>query len=181
MTKRMNIWGLMALLTVTAALMAGCGGQDMQVNLDEEIQVRDERISQLENSARAQQDALEQAQREAREAARRALEAEQLASSGVTNLNPVNMEGDLLPANAKAGECYARVLVPPVFETTSERMLVKDASESISIIPAKYEWVEEQVVVKEASEKLVVVPLGEPSNFISAQVLEEGARSHREG
>jgi len=62
-----------------------------------------------------------------------------------------------LPTNAKPGECYAKVFVPPTFKTVSERVLVRDASETIEIIPAKYEWVEEKVLVKDASTQLEAV------------------------
>jgi len=62
-----------------------------------------------------------------------------------------------LPPNAKAGECYAKVFVPAQFKTSTERVLVRDASETIEVIPAKYEWVEEKVLVKDASTQLVAV------------------------
>jgi len=62
-----------------------------------------------------------------------------------------------LPANAKPGECYAKVFVPPTFKNVTERVLVRDASETIEIVPARYEWVEEKVLVKDASTQLVVV------------------------
>jgi hypothetical protein len=63
-----------------------------------------------------------------------------------------------LPPNAKAGECYAKVFVPPEFKTVTERVLVRDASETIEVIPAKYEWVEEKIVVRDASTELEAVP-----------------------
>ncbi|MES2683376.1 MAG: peptidoglycan-binding domain-containing protein [Pseudomonadota bacterium] len=61
------------------------------------------------------------------------------------------------PINAKAGECYARVVNPPKFETRSEKMLAKAESERIEIIPAKYETVEEKVLVKAAGKKIVEI------------------------
>ncbi len=65
---------------------------------------------------------------------------------------------EMLPPDAKPGECYARVYVPPTYKTTEEKVLKKEASEKVEIIPAKYEWVEEQVLVKEASKRLEVIP-----------------------
>ena len=62
-----------------------------------------------------------------------------------------------LPPNAKPGECYAKVFIPPQFRNESARILVRDASETIEIIPAKYEWVEERIVVKDASTQLEAV------------------------
>lgn len=63
-----------------------------------------------------------------------------------------------LPQDAKAGECYARVLVPASYNTETERVLKSEASERIEILPARYEWVEERVLVKEASTRIEVVP-----------------------
>jgi hypothetical protein len=63
-----------------------------------------------------------------------------------------------LPPNAKPGECYAKVFVPPTFKTVTERIKVRDASETIEVIPAKYEWVEERVLVKDASTELEALP-----------------------
>ncbi len=64
----------------------------------------------------------------------------------------------LLPPNAKPGECYARVFTPPAYNTESEKVLKRQASEQIEIIPAKYEWVEEKVLIKDTSYELEVVP-----------------------
>jgi len=65
--------------------------------------------------------------------------------------------GDL-PRNAVPGECYAKVFIPPQFETVSDRICTREASERIEITPAQYEWVEERILVKEASTQLVEVP-----------------------
>jgi len=73
--------------------------------------------------------------------------------------NPCEEAGAMtvLPSNARPGECYVKVFVPPTFKTVSERVLVRDASETIEIIPAQYAWVEEKVLVKDASTELVAV------------------------
>ncbi len=76
----------------------------------------------------------------------------------VTALTLGDASEGLLPPNAKAGECYARVMIPATYETVTEQVLVQEASEEIEIIPAVYEWVEEEVIVKEASERIEVVP-----------------------
>lgn len=66
--------------------------------------------------------------------------------------------GDLLPPNARPGECYARVYIPPVYKTAHEQVLKRDKSESVSVIPAKFETVEETVLVREASKQIEVIP-----------------------
>lgn len=63
-----------------------------------------------------------------------------------------------LPPNARPGECYAKVYIPPQFKSVTERVLVREASEQIEIIPARYDWVEEKVLVKDSSTQLEVIP-----------------------
>ncbi len=64
----------------------------------------------------------------------------------------------LYPPDAQPGECYAKVLVPAKYDTISEKVIKREASESVTVIPAKFEWVEERILTKEASETLTVVP-----------------------
>lgn len=71
---------------------------------------------------------------------------------------PVANSSDLLPPNAKSGECYARVWVPETFNSVSERLLATEASERVEVIPATYTWATETVEVKQASSKLINIP-----------------------
>ncbi|MGB5717490.1 MAG: peptidoglycan-binding domain-containing protein [Gammaproteobacteria bacterium] len=64
----------------------------------------------------------------------------------------------LLPANARPGECYAKVMIPAQYKTIDEKVVVAEASETIEIIPASYEWTEVKVLVQPESEKLIAVP-----------------------
>ena len=64
----------------------------------------------------------------------------------------------LLPANARPGECYAKVMVPAQYKSVEEKVVVAEASEKIEIIPAKYEWSDVKVSVQPESEKLIAVP-----------------------
>ncbi len=73
-------------------------------------------------------------------------------------ITSIQAEISLTPPNAKAGECYAKVIIPAKYKTVEEKVLVQEASNKIKIIPAKYEWVDERVEVTPASEKLVTVP-----------------------
>ncbi|NOG31562.1 peptidoglycan-binding protein [Halomonas sp. TBZ9] len=67
-------------------------------------------------------------------------------------------QSSLLPPNAKPNHCYARVVVPAVYETETETVLVAEESERVTVIPAQYETVTERVVVEEAYEELRVIP-----------------------
>lgn len=83
------------------------------------------------------------------------------AIAGIALIGPMNAvamgEDDVLP-EAKAGECYAKVLVPPVYKTESITAVSSEASEKLVIIPAKYKTTSERVLVKEASTRLAAVP-----------------------
>jgi len=70
----------------------------------------------------------------------------------------VTQVADLLPTDAKPGECFVRVYVPAQFETFEETVKVRDASTRLEVVPARYEWVEEQVMVKDASTVLEEIP-----------------------
>ncbi len=79
-------------------------------------------------------------------------------ADGAGSSNNMVAAGGLFPPNAKAGECYARVLTNEKYKTNEERVLVKEASERFEVIPAQYETVTERVLVKEASTRLEVIP-----------------------
>lgn len=74
------------------------------------------------------------------------------------NASTLATGSDLLPPNAKTGECYARVLTPAVYRTESTEMLKKAAGYRIEVSHPSYEWVTEEVLVKEASEVAEIVP-----------------------
>lgn len=63
-----------------------------------------------------------------------------------------------LPNDATPGECFARVPVPARFETQTEQVVLREASERIEIIPATYETVSEEVLVKPESHEIIDVP-----------------------
>ena len=71
---------------------------------------------------------------------------------------PAPAETSLYPPNAKPGECYARVLIPPKYKTETVKVEVKEPGEKIVVVPAKYRWTTKKVLVREASEKIVPVP-----------------------
>lgn len=80
--------------------------------------------------------------------------------------------------NAKPGECYVKVIHPPVYRTEQVKKLAKEASERIEIVPpvykavkvhvtseetqevvpAVYETVKERVLVKPATTRLEIIP-----------------------
>lgn len=77
---------------------------------------------------------------------------------GVAVLPATVVANDLLPPNAKPGECYARVLKPATYTTADKQIIKKEATEIIEQVAAQYEWAEERVLVKEEAETMTVIP-----------------------
>lgn len=65
---------------------------------------------------------------------------------------------ELLPPEARPGECYARVFIPAETKRVENKVLVKEASEKLEVIPARYEEAEEVVEVQGEFEELEIVP-----------------------
>ncbi len=81
-----------------------------------------------------------------------------VATAPIAGAAAAGMQTDLLPPNATPGQCYARIWVPPKFQTVTETVETKPTGERLEVIPAKFETVTERILVKEASEKLVTIP-----------------------
>ena len=125
-----------------------------KIRLDEntaDLSIAEQRTEDAEQRAKIAEERAYGAEMRARQAnaAKEALE---------TSRPSAGPDSGLLPPQAKPGECYARVSVPPTYRTVTEEVLKRDSSERVEIIPAKYEWVRERVLVKEASERVEVVP-----------------------
>ena len=82
------------------------------------------------------------------------------AATALTTGVAISAEGGMSTAlpNAKAGECYAKVMIPAAFKNETQEVIKRAASERIEIIPAKYKTVVEQILIKPGSEKIVPVP-----------------------
>ncbi len=97
-----------------------------------------------------------QAQLDAANSANSQLQAE-VASLKTSGNGSVGSDA-LVPANAKPGECYARVTQPAQFKTVQEKVLATEASEKVRVIPATYKTVQEKILSEEAYTKLEVIP-----------------------
>ncbi len=111
------------------------------------------------------QDQLSKSQREIKslkgdlgDAQRRASQAEDAMARAQNVKTKLSPDASLLPPQASPGECYARVFMPPAYDTATEKVLKREASERIEIIPAEYAYGEEKVLVREASTRLEEVP-----------------------
>ena len=84
-------------------------------------------------------------------------------------------ENGLIPPNAKPGQCFTRVVIPPKYKTVTNRQLVEEAGERIEVIPASFKSGSKRVLVSEATEKLEVVPA--TYKTVSERVLVKAASS----
>lgn len=96
------------------------------------------------------------------------------------------------PPNGQPGKCYAKCLIPdvyetqteqieiksaevinrvaePVYETVTQKILIQPASVKYVAVPATYETVTEQILVKEASSK-VVITKGQYETFTNSDI-----------
>jgi hypothetical protein len=85
---------------------------------------------------------------------------------------------ELLPPNAKPGECYARVFIPPQYKTEQVNVVRREATSRIETTPPKFTWADEQVLVRDASERLEVVPA--TYGWVEEQLLVSPASSRLE-
>lgn len=59
------------------------------------------------------------------------------------------------PPNAQPGKCYAKCHIADVFETTTEQVAIKSATNKTVAVPAAYETKTQYVLVKESSKRFV--------------------------
>lgn len=59
---------------------------------------------------------------------------------------------------AQPGKCYAKCFFPDKYETVTEQIVLREASETPRAIPARFETIPAYVVVKEAGNRYVVEP-----------------------
>lgn len=134
------------LLIVTALVGTGCS----TAAKEQTETVATTTSSSLEKETQLNEKEIELSQREA--LVKRQLEE--------LNSNKSNKhEGDqLLPPNAKSGECYVRVWKEPQYKTIQNKVLVSPEIEKLTTVPARYDSVQEKVLISEASSKVISVP-----------------------
>lgn len=108
-----------------------------------ELQTAQRRVSELESQLASREQRIEDIE-------------SRIASSDAAALTA--SDASLFPPNPKPGQCFARVLIPATYQTISEQVLTRDASERVEVIPARYAVKDESILVKEASTRLEVVP-----------------------
>ncbi len=142
------------LLVLGLLVLVGCSHtSNMEVrSLEAELQQKDKEIEELS--------ATNQEKDKAIESYRMKLEQQAAAEGRSQELTATSSQvgAELFPPDAKPGECWARVFVPPTYRTMTETVMKTSPSERVELVPAAYEDVEERVLVKEASSRMEVIP-----------------------
>lgn len=139
-----------ALSAVVLVGFSGCSIKDQNRNDDLVLQ----KLNNLEYQLAQKDERIKALQKAQIITQRRYTEQSSVASSG----SSTSYGNDLVPPNAKPGECYAKVLLPARYKKVQERVLVMPEREDIKLIPATYKWVNKRVVIEEAGYKIVNVP-----------------------
>ncbi len=70
--------------------------------------------------------------------------------------NPIDATNTL--PDAKPGECFAKVIVPATYETSTKEVEVQPEQETVEIIPATFDTAEQEIQTKPAYTTLKAVP-----------------------
>jgi hypothetical protein len=174
MSKVIINWIGCALLISSFAFFGCTHTQTAEVsNLQSQLDQKNEEIASLEESNRDKEMMLERYKDKLDDQSRATLEAEMRAKQAEKTEDMIMPGASLLPPGAEPGECYARVFVPPTYQTVTEEVLKHGASERLEVIPAKYEWVEEEIMVQEASSRLEIIPA--EYGWVEEQILVKAA------
>lgn len=91
--------------------------------------------------------------------------------------------GTILP-EAKAGECYVKALVPAAYRQESLTEIVKEASETFTVLPATFNSDTENLLIKDASTEITVTEPVYKSNdyeIVVAEATREFVRDSADG
>ena len=133
----------------TIALMSGCAStgeqsSGVQQDYESELNARNKEIETLKQQL---------GERQGKATSSASMDSQQATHSSAS----VN-SSDLLPPNAKAGQCFARVYTPPTYRTESESVLKADGYDVMEITPAIYGNENQTVMTEEATEVVELVP-----------------------
>lgn len=85
-------------------------------------------------------------------------QAQTNSMTSVSDSSKAPASDSLLPPNAKAGQCFARVYTPPTYRTDTETVLKAEEYDVVNIKPAVYGTEEKTVMTREATEELTIIP-----------------------
>ena len=157
MNGKIKAVGLVTAL-VGSSLLGSCSNLIPKEEVEQQISEKESIIMEREAEVQSLRARLSETEQQLQVEQNRADQLrETVSSQSVSGLQSEALSS-LLPPQAKPGECYAKILIPPTYRTETERVLEREAGERVETIPGKYAWSEKRVLVQEASEKIEVVP-----------------------
>ncbi len=152
--KPTSLFHKLGLITAAVALSACSSMGQQKTAMTTDASQTDRQLAQLtsqQNDLRRQQSQLDTLKRQ--------LDSREATLAQQSQPMQTAMAGDsLLPPGNQPGHCFARVFVPPKYETYQESVLISEASAKIEIIPAKFEMAQERVMVSEAATRIEAIP-----------------------
>ncbi len=176
MTRSLPLIPLSGIVLATA--LAGCASTSTpESEIARRLEESEARVATLEREVDQRQDQISSLENQLATTPLPSVSA--APNTTVSSSTPYNQipGGELLPP-AKPGQCYARVFVPPTYETRREEVLKKGATERVEITPAAYQTVDEKVLVQAASTRIEVIPA--EYGWVEEKVLVKGASSRLE-
>jgi peptidoglycan hydrolase-like protein with peptidoglycan-binding domain len=150
---------LMAAAGSLALLVAACETTQTTAAADTSVSAAEAaRIAELErqlNSARSQNNSLSSRVSSLQSEVSSARAA--ASSSSSSSYDSVASSAGY-PPDARAGQCFSRVLIPEITSTSSEEVIDQPEATEIRVIQATYDFADEQILVKEESVRYSVIP-----------------------
>lgn len=138
----LNIWRRPLITFVVATLTFGISGLTSSTVYADALEDRENALNEREQRLKQREQALEN-------------KLANIQGKGAAAFS--DME-DVLPT-AKAGQCFAKVLVPAKFEDRTDKITVREAAHNIKITPPQYKTVVEKITIEEATENVLDVPV----------------------
>ncbi|CAN2039738.1 Peptidoglycan binding-like domain-containing protein [Candidatus Magnetomoraceae bacterium gMMP-15] len=165
-----KIKNVFCVILLAAFAVVGCThkgeiktGDESAGNMENLLQQREQEIEGLRSVIQNKDRTLNTYKRKLNESDTASLDAEEIAKKAMIMAKiQRRVEDDsnipLLPPNAVPGECYARVYIPAMYKTETEKVLKRQASEKFKLIPAKYKLVDQTVLIKDATKRFKEIP-----------------------
>ena len=161
-----NIGKLSLAVFMVAITLGGCASKDVQVaELEKQLQSKTDTIAEQQQSVDAKTAEINSLKEKlsVTEASQSSAMSESNSNSSsnseaVASSNSSADTTSLTPPNAKAGECYAKVLIPAEYATKSEEKLLTAKVEKLSVTKPTYKNVDYKILDKAESFKYILVP-----------------------
>ena len=161
-----NIGKLSLAVFMVAMTFSGCSNKDVQVaELEKQLQSKTDTIAEQQqnvDSKTAEINTLKQKLSQSKSAQSAAMSESSSNASSNSSADAASSSSvdtnSLTPPNAKAGECYAKVLIPAEYATKTEEKLLTSKVESLSVTKPTYKNVDYKILDKAESFKYVLIP-----------------------